>query len=214
MNFKYRIKEKLKYHLKETLLTLPGAALMFIMCVVIPIIAAQPKEAEAVESTTVETIQCSTETTVHNPVDNVNNRRSTAQIVEEMTTTAPSYTAEELEILALIIYQEAGGDACCNDTRKKVGSVFLNRVNSKLFPDTFYEVATQHGQYGTLYLTGIQWPARADSIEEIHAVKRSYAIAEELLTYGSVLPYDVIWQAGFEQGYGVYAYQDGVYFCY
>lgn len=204
---------KLKYYLKEMLLTLPWAALMFIICVVVPITAVHT-ETKVDESTLVSTTVQTTVPTVENSVENVNNRKSTAEIVEEITTTSPSYTEEELEILALIIYQEAGGDACSNDTRRKVGSVFLNRVNSKLFPNTFEEVATQHGQYGTLYLTGIRWPERSQSLQEVHAVKRSYAIAEELLTYGSVLPSDVIWQAGFEQGYGVYAYQDGMYFCY
>ena len=126
----------------------------------------------------------------------------------------PPYTAEELEILAIIIYQEAGGDNCSDDTRYKVGSVFLNRVDSPHFPDTFEGVATGKRQYGTLYLTGITWPDRAILPEEAHAVERAYRIAEELLINGSVLPREVIWQAEFPQGDGVYCQQDGIYFCY
>lgn len=125
-----------------------------------------------------------------------------------------AYTAEELNILAVIIYQEAGGDKCSDDTRRKVGSVFLNRVASSMFPDTFEEVATGKKQYGTLYLTGVKWPDRATQPVEAHAVERAYRIAEELLSGGSILPAHVIWQAEFEQGDGIYCYQDGIYFCY
>ena len=140
---------------------------------------------------------------VDNNVNDVNNSVYT-----------PAYTDEELEILAIIIYQEAGGNACSDDTRRKVGSVFLNRVNSPYFPDTFEEVATQKGQYGTLHKTGIQWPYRALNVQEADDVSRAFRIAEELLITGSILPDNVIWQAQFKQGDGVYCYQDKTYFCY
>lgn len=143
---------------------------------------------------------------VENPVDNVNN--------SDVSVYVPTYTEQELEILAIIIYQEAGADACSDDTRRKVGSVFLNRVSSTMFPNTFEEVALQERQYGTLYWTGIKWPDRADEEQEAHAVERAYTIAEELLTDGSILPDNVIWQAEFTQGDGVYCYQDDIYFCY
>lgn len=125
-----------------------------------------------------------------------------------------SYTEEELNILALIIYQEAGADYVCDDTRLKVGNVFLNRVESPLFPNTFEEVATAKRQYGTLYWTGIEWPERSYCPEERHAVRRAFDIAEELLRGKRVLPENVIWQAEFTQGDGIYCYQDNIYFCY
>ena len=133
---------------------------------------------------------------------------------EEETIDEPLYTEEELEILALIIYQEAGGDACSDDTRLKVGNVFLNRVSSSLFPDTFYEVATQERQYGSLFWTGIEWPDRHTEPGEQYAVERAYRIAEQLLLGVRVLPDNVIWQAEFPQGDGTYCYQYGTYFCY
>lgn len=74
-----------------------------------------------------------------------------------------TYTDEELDILALIVYQEAGGDKVSDDTRRLVAQVFLNRVNDSRFPDSFYEVATAERQYGRLYWTGIVWPDRASS---------------------------------------------------
>ena len=135
-------------------------------------------------------------------------------IQEEETIDEPLYTEEELEILALIIYQEAGGDDCSDDTRLKVGNVFLNRVSSSLFPDTFYEVATQERQYGSLFWTGVEWPDRHTEPGEQHAVERAYRIAEQLLLGVRVLPDNVIWQAEFPQGDGTYCYQYGTYFCY
>lgn len=143
----------------------------------------------------------------------VQNAVQTVQILPPVQD-APAYTEEELEILAIVIYQEAGSDTCSDDTRRKVGSVFLNRVASPDFPDTFEEVATGYRQYGTLYLTGIKWPERASLEQEAHAVRRATYIAEELLLGGSILPPYVIWQAEFPQGDGIYCQQDGIYFCY
>ena len=147
---------------------------------------------------------------VHKVVDN------SAEVPEPYPTITvyPAYTDEEVEILALIIYQEVGADYCSDDTRRKVGSVFLNRVNSPLFPNTFREVAIQKQQYGTLYWTGIKWPDRAVNEQEAHAVQRAYTVAKELLATGSILPDNVIYQAEFPQGDGIYCQQDGMYFCY
>ena len=124
----------------------------------------------------------------------------------------PEY-AKKLTILALIIYQEAGGNACSDETRLMVGNVFLNRVADPRFPNTFEEVATQYKQYGTLYKTGLKWPDRASKPEEQKAVQRAYRLAQELLDGKRVLPAEVIWQAEFKQGKAVYAFKDGIYFC-
>lgn len=152
---------------------------------------------------------------VDNPVENVDEPASEdPEIVEPSSVEEPPYSEYEHEILSIIIYQEAGSDKCSDDTRRKVGSVFLNRVASPIFPDTFEGVATARAQYGTLYWTGIEWPSRASSPHEAHAVQRAREIAEELLCGGSILPANVIWQAEFAQGDGVYCYQDNIYFCY
>lgn len=125
-----------------------------------------------------------------------------------------TYTDEELEILALIVYQEAGGDNVSDDTRRLVASVFLNRVNDPRFPDSFYEVATAERQYGRLHWTGIVWPDRASLQVEAHAVERAYKIAQEVLESDEpICPEGVIFQAEFVQG-EIYAEQDGMYFCF
>lgn len=66
-----------------------------------------------------------------------------------------------VEMLACGIYQEAGGDECSDDTRRKVGDVMLNRVEDSRFPDTLEAVLTAPGQYGRFSKTGIVWPERA-----------------------------------------------------
>lgn len=125
-----------------------------------------------------------------------------------------TYADEELDILALIVYQEAGGDKVSDDTRRLVAQVFLNRVNDSRFPDSFYEVATAERQYGRLYWTGIVWPERASSQAEAHAVERAYKIAQEVLESDEpICPEGVIFQAEFVQG-DIYAEQDGMYFCF
>ena len=150
---------------------------------------------------------------VHEPVENI-----VETVEESLVHSDPipdkTYTDEELEILALIVYQEAGGDIVSDDTRRLVAQVFLNRVNDSRFPDSFYEVATAERQYGRLYWTGIVWPDRASSQEEAHAVERAYKIAQEVLESNEpVCPEGVIFQAEFVQG-DIYAEQDGLYFCF
>ena len=128
---------------------------------------------------------------------------------------AIQYNVEDLETLALVIYQEAGADACSDDTRQMVGEVFLNRVADDRYPDTFQEVATQHRQYGRLHWTGLCWPERASQEVEAHAVQRAYEMAEALMTgtVARLLPRDVIFQSEHIQGDEVVEYQDGFYFC-
>lgn len=157
---------------------------------------------------------------VHEPVENivkpVENIVETAEdsLVDSDPLPDKTYTDEELDILALIVYQEAGGDGVSDDTRRLVAQVFLNRVNDSRFPDSFYEVATEERQYGRLYWTGIVWPDRASSQEEAHAVERAYKIAQEVLESDEpICPEGVIFQAEFVQG-EIYAEQDGMYFCF
>ena len=127
----------------------------------------------------------------------------------------PEYTDEELETLAIIIYQEAGSDNIPNNIREYVGCVVLNRVNNPKFPNTIQEVATQKRQWGRLYWTGIKWPERASSPGEAHAVERARECAKKLLEADTrPVPDNVIWCAEFPQGTGTWLYSNGIYFCY
>lgn len=121
--------------------------------------------------------------------------------------------AEDLEMLACVIYQEAGGDACSDLCRFMVGDVVLNRVADSRFPDTIEEVLTQRGQYGTFSKTGVVWPARASNPGEAAAVERAYDTARQLLSgnHGELWGQGYVWQAEFEQGTEGF-WLDGIYF--
>lgn len=121
----------------------------------------------------------------------------------------------DLELLALVIYQEAGGDMCSDETRQMVGEVVLNRVADKRYPNTIEGVICQQAQYGRLHWTGPVWPERAKNPGEQHAVERAYRTAWALLIdkVDRLLPEDVIYQAEFKQGTEVVAEAEGFYFC-
>ena len=122
---------------------------------------------------------------------------------------------EDLEMLACVIYQEAGADYCCDDCRRRVADVVLNRAEDDRFPDNIRDVLTQKRQYGRYYWTGVVWPERAKNDCEKHAVERAYRIAEEVLKgeHSELYGEGYIWQAEFKQGTGVvYCDQCKIYF--
>lgn len=133
------------------------------------------------------------------------------ELVEEEIVVDP----EDLELLACVIYQEAGADYCCDDCRRRVADVVLNRVEDDRFPDNIQDVLTQKRQYGRYYWTGVVWPERAKNDCEKHAVERAYRIAEEVLKgeHSELYGEGYIWQAEFKQGTGVvYCDQCKIYF--
>lgn len=132
--------------------------------------------------------------------------------VAEEKPTEPTYTAEELEMLALVIYQEAGSDLCTDDTRLMVGNVVMNRIADPRFPDTMHEVVTEERAYGRLHWTGIVWPDRASDPAEAHAISRAFTIAKKVLQGERTLPEDVVFQSEYIMG-DIVAYSDGMYFC-
>lgn len=119
----------------------------------------------------------------------------------------------DLELVAIAIYKEAGGDDCSDETRIMVGNVIINRTNHEEYPDTVEGVLLQRRQYNTFYWTGVVWPERASLASEQKAVERAYACAERVLLGEKLLEDDVIYQAEFFQGTELVCYQDGIYFC-
>ena len=123
------------------------------------------------------------------------------------------------ERLAIAIYQEAGGDACCDECRYRVGDIILNRVADERFPDSIEAVLTQPKQYGTLSTTGVVWPTRASEPGEAHAVERAWRVAEEILTgtHSDVYGEGYVFQAEFPQGNDpdsrIYCEQCGIWYC-
>lgn len=112
---------------------------------------------------------------------------------------------EDVELLACVIYQEAGGDACCDMCRKRVADVVLNRVKDSRFKGTTIEEILTDGdpapQWGLYSITGVVWPEKASYPEEAEAVQRARDTALEVLEgHHSDLTEDYIWCAEFPQG--------------
>lgn len=133
------------------------------------------------------------------------------RVFEEPSEADPLYTEEELEYMAIVIYQESGSDSISDETRIMVGNVVLNRVADERFPDTIYDVLTQRSQYGRFHWTGIVWPEQAE--HEPEAVERAYDCARRVLEGEKILPDTAVWQAEFIQGNMIEVFQDGIYFC-
>ena len=97
-----------------------------------------------------------------------------------------SYTEEELDLLARLIYSEGGIESY--QTQLMIGSVVMNRVMSEdpWFPDTIREVIYQKNQFSVTFVLKDGIPMIDHPADE--EAKRA---AYEVLTYGSVLPPDV-----------------------
>lgn len=122
--------------------------------------------------------------------------------VTETTECIPEVNEEDVELLAMVIYQEVGSDSVCDDCRRRVADIVLNRVNSDLYPDTIEEVLTQYSQYGNYYYTGVKWSYNASNPNEAHAVERARRIAREVLEgqHSELYGNNYLFQAGFVQG--------------
>ena len=92
-----------------------------------PIFAAETQETSIIE-----------ETLTHHPMG-VQVVLAGAEIAK------PSYTQEELDLMAAIIECEAGGESY--EGKIAVGAVIMNRINSDRFPNTLEEVVYQRGQF-------------------------------------------------------------------
>lgn len=116
-----------------------------------------------------------------------------------------TYTQEDYEYLLMIIVGEAQN--CSKLHQMYVGSVVLNRLhNDKYFSygDCIKSIALAPKQYAC-FPAGVAYKTpTALNIE----------VANELIANGSILPANVIFQAEFTQGDGVYAQIGNTYFCY
>ena len=95
-----------------------------------------------------------------------------------------TYTEEELDLLARLIYSEGGIESY--DTQLKIGSVVMNRVDDPDFPNTIREVIYQKNQFSVTF-TKLDGVIMIDRPADDEAKKAAY----EILNYGSVLPKDV-----------------------
>ena len=90
------------------------------------------------------------------------------------------------------------------ETQIAVGSVVLNRVEDWSYPDTLKGVIYQRGQYACT------WDGNFDR----NPTDRNWAVARYLLENGSQIPANVVYQAQFRQGHGVYGKFGREILCY
>lgn len=112
------------------------------------------------------------------------------------------YTEEDVYILSHLIYGEAGSNS--KELKIGVGSVVLNRVKDKRFPNTIKDVVFQNGQYACTWDGNYNKKPNKESIE----------IAIFLLENGSQYPEYVIFHSDFLQGDSIYKTVENAYFCY
>lgn len=132
------------------------------------------------------------------------------------------YTDEDIRILTTTVFNEAGHTT--EQLRQYVAQVVLNRVADSRFPDTIKGVITQPGQYAGNYAT----LEAAQKIKDADSANGTfyYAMCEDAVKtamMGQVdMPSNVIYQANFSQGKGVWQsvyfnsgwYSSTSYFCY
>ena len=86
------------------------------------------------------------ETTENNTEEITEN--NTEEIIEEET--IKSYISEdEMNLIALVVMAEADGQ--CEEGRRLVVDVILNRLDSPIFPNTIYEVIYQPEQFACMW---------------------------------------------------------------
>ncbi|MDO4312846.1 MAG: cell wall hydrolase [Eubacteriales bacterium] len=110
--------------------------------------------------------------------------------------------SEEANLLARLVYAEAGNDS--DETQIAVASVILNRVASDSYPNTIIDVIYQEGQYPSVTSGAI------DQEPDERAKKNALYVYQN----GSQIPSNVLYQSGAIQGSGLWAQLDGEYFCY
>lgn len=110
--------------------------------------------------------------------------------------------ADDRELLAQVMYWENYSTG--EEAMLLTGSVVLNRRDHCSWcPNTIKGVLYQKGQYST---TGKFFTKKIPA--------RVYELADQLLESGSICPENVVFQAMFKQGSGVYKQIGTEYFCY
>lgn len=174
--------------------------------------------ASDIPAETTRVVVTSSSTTTTTKASTVAETTTTAAPTTTTTTTTKTTTkatpavtnSSDTDLFARLIYCEAGG--CSYRHKQLVGAVVINRVNSSKFPNTLRGVIYQSGQYS---------PVSSGKINRVTPDAECYEIARNLLAYGTggICPSNVLFQANFRQGTGVYEilqspYGTTTYFCY
>lgn len=132
------------------------------------------------------------------------------------------YSDNDLNLMAYMLFDEAG-DAS-NEEQQLVGCVILNRqkmggINQNMVNPTLTQVINEQGQYYRAIKMGYNLNISTISLDKI--TERCYNNARIVLEHRYECPDNVVYQATFKQGSGVYKsfyhdapYYNTTYFCY
>lgn len=196
-------------------LIMSAMALLLSAIAMSPLISDDEIYAETVDATPITVSATTTTITTETEVTAETTVTTTEPIVtttESTTAANKSYSDDDLFCLAAAICREAGGSS--EETQLLVANVIINRVNSPSYPNTIRGVLTQHMQYGMMWKYGVSFPSWATK-----SIKNQcYEVAQRILDGERVCPENVVFQAEFKQGSGVYKSitENGttMYFCY
>lgn len=130
------------------------------------------------------------------------------------------YTDWDYEMLAYAIYREAGSSLCPQEEREDVGCVILNRqmqggINRNMIDPSIADIIDENKWNGG----PIQYPYYSSEYNQNVITKDCYEAARRVLEREVVAPRNVLYQAQFRQGSGVYHVYDHstgekTYICY
>ena len=127
------------------------------------------------------------------------------------------YTDRDYALLAKAVMREQGDNVSEDDAQAAVAAVILNRkanngINGTLNNPTILDILQEPGQYGK----GYSWNVDTSNITD-----KVWENTRRALEHEFELPANVLFQAGFKQGSGVYVkywnpapYNSWTYFCY
>ena len=173
--------------------------ILTILAIIIPLLIVL--STTIAESETHTTEDMTTEVSLF--TDPTETNKTEAHTVEYITSSDKAFQ-KDLDLLARLIHAEAGSYTCSDDLQKYVGSVALNRVCSEYYPNNLHDVVYQEGQYECVMNGKINEPA----------TDREIRMAKLLYRVGPQLPREVVFQAEFIQGDGIYLKEQNMYFCY
>lgn len=131
------------------------------------------------------------------------------------------YSDDDLNLLAYMINVEAGSSYCSDEEQQLVGCVLMNRVahggiNGNISNPTLTKIINERGQYAIAIKRGYNININTISIKNVPS--RCIRNAAVVLEHGIDCPSNVMFQAMFKQGSGVYkSFKHGKsyeYFCY
>lgn len=133
------------------------------------------------------------------------------------------YSNEDLTLLAYAIMREQGDDRNSDECQQLVGCVILNRkamggINGNLRFPSIKDIINEKGQYA--FAIEKNYKVNINTINTSIITERCYENARKVLEGEVSCPSNVVFQATFKQGSGVYksfyneGYGNTTYFCY